>query len=52
MEAGHEHANLVGHNAKVMLTEWNPFANFTIASTGLDNTVNVWDIKKEKSRMN
>lgn len=33
-----------GHSKKVMLLKWHPTTEFTLASTGLDGTVKVWDI--------
>ena len=36
---GDELGNLVGHQKKVMMIRWNPLANFTLASTSIDQTV-------------
>ena len=45
---GDELGNLVGHQKKVMMIRWNPLANFTLASTSIDQTVKLWDVNLEK----
>lgn len=42
-------AILKGHTKKVMLMQWHPSAEFTIASSGLAGGVRIWDVQLEKS---
>ncbi len=45
---GDELATLIGHQKKVMMIRWNPIANFTLASTSIDQTIKLWDVNLEK----
>jgi WD40 repeat protein len=44
MEDVDHHAQLLGHQKSVTLAQWNPQANFTMASASMDCTVKIWDI--------
>lgn len=37
-------ADLKQHTKKVMLLNWNPTVEFTIASSGMDGNIKIWDI--------
>jgi coronin-7 len=35
---------LAGHGAKIQNIDWHKSVDMNIASTGLDNTVKIWDV--------
>jgi len=45
MGEGEEHANLLGHDKKVLLLKWNPVSGFNIATASMDQTIKIWDVK-------
>lgn len=42
-------ATLKGHTKKVMLMQWHPSAEFTLASAGQAGGVRIWDVRAEKN---
>ena len=42
-------AVLKGHSKKVMLMQWHPSAEFTIASAGQAGGVRIWDVQLERT---
>ena len=40
-------ADLKGHSKKVLLCQWHPCANFTLASCSFSGSVQIWDVQKE-----
>jgi WD40 repeat protein len=51
MYNGHEHAALLGHTNKVLFARWNPAANFTLASSGADRQIKIWDVEQGQEIM-
>ena len=49
MVDGSEHATLRGHSQAALLARWNPVANFTLASAGMDCQIKTWDVQRERS---
>ena len=44
MVDGNEHATLRGHSQAALFARWNPVANFTLASAGMDCQIKTWDV--------
>ena len=44
-------AELKGHTKKVTHLKFNPSAEFTLASTGMEGSVKIWDIQNESAQM-
>ena len=44
-------SDLKGHSKKVMLGQFNPCSEFTLASAGMEGHVRIWDIQNEQSQM-
>ena len=44
-------SDLKGHSKKVMLCQFNPCSEFTLASAGMEGHVRIWDIQNEQSQM-
>ena len=49
MVDGNEHATLRGHSQAALFARWNPVANFTLASAGMDCQIKTWDVQRERS---
>ena len=49
MVDGNEHATLRGHSQAALFARWNPAANFTLASAGMDCQIKTWDVQRERS---
>lgn len=45
-------AVLKGHSKKVMLMQWHPSAEFTLASAGQAGGVRIWDVQLERTCFN
>lgn len=41
-------AELRGHSRKLIFAKFHPSADFTLASSGADNTIRIWDISQQK----
>lgn len=44
-------ATLSGHTKKVVAIQWHRSADNTLFSTGMDNTVRIWDVEAQKQSM-
>lgn len=44
-------AELVGHSKKTLQCVWHHIANNTMATTSIDNTVRIWDVENQISKI-